>query len=71
MTDDAPYGYRKVENGFVPNEIEQSTVFWIKSVRSKFPSDEVLAKALNDLNMPLRGDKWTASDITRITGKRV
>ena len=70
MTDDSPYGYRLHDGGLVPNEIEQSTLFWIKSVRSRFPSDARLADALNQLNMPIRGEDWTAADIVRMLGER-
>ena len=70
MTDDAPYGYRAHNGGFVPNEMEQSIIFWIRSVRNKFPSDERLANALNELNMPKRGEKWTAAEVARVIGKR-
>jgi hypothetical protein len=62
-----PYGYREFNGGMVPNELEQSTLFWIKSVRNKFPSDKALADALNQMTMLRRGENWTAESIAEVT----
>jgi hypothetical protein len=66
----APYGYREFNGGMVPHQIEQSTLFWIKSVRTKFTTDKALADALNQMTMFRRGENWTAEYIEQVAGKR-
>jgi len=68
---DAPYGWRRTENGgMVPNEIERNFAFWIRSARPRFASDEQMADALNKLNMPPREGEWTAEKVAEIMGRK-
>ncbi len=62
-----PYGYREYNGGIVVNEIESNIISWIMSVRHRFPSDQALADAMNQMKMLKRGQNWTADDVAEVT----